>query len=44
LSEIPNARRVVFAGVGHLANMEVPESFNAEITRFLADTTPAAPG
>jgi pimeloyl-ACP methyl ester carboxylesterase len=33
---IPNARYVCLPGVGHLANLEDPQSFNAEIRRFIA--------
>lgn len=34
---IPNARRVVMPGVGHMSNMEDPERFNAIILDFLAE-------
>jgi pimeloyl-ACP methyl ester carboxylesterase len=32
---IPGSRLVVLPGVGHAANMEAPERFNAELRRFL---------
>lgn len=32
---IPGARRVVFAGAGHLAHMEIPERFNETVLGFL---------
>ncbi len=32
---IPNAQKIVLAGVGHMANMENPAAFNAELARFL---------
>ena len=32
---VPNARKVVMPGVGHLANMEAPESFNQIVLEFL---------
>ncbi len=34
---IPGARKVVLPGVGHMANMEAPERFNAAVLAFLAD-------
>jgi pimeloyl-ACP methyl ester carboxylesterase len=33
---IPNARRVVMSGVGHMPNMEDPERFNTIVLDFLA--------
>lgn len=33
---IPNARKVVIARVGHMANMEAPERFNTVVSDFLA--------
>jgi pimeloyl-ACP methyl ester carboxylesterase len=33
--EIPNARKSVMMGVGHMANMEDPERFNDLVLRFL---------
>jgi len=33
--DIPNARLTVIDSVGHMSNMENPESFNREITSFL---------
>ena len=32
---IPHARKIVVPGVGHMANMEAPERFNAVVTAFL---------
>jgi pimeloyl-ACP methyl ester carboxylesterase len=32
---IPGARKIVYPGVGHLVNMEVPELFNAAVLDFL---------
>lgn len=34
---ISGARKAVLPGVGHMANMEAPERFNAEVLRFLAN-------
>ena len=34
---IPNARKVVMPGVGHMSNMEDPERFNAIVLDFLAE-------
>ena len=34
---LPHARLVVLAGRGHLAPLETPETFNAEVLRFLDD-------
>jgi pimeloyl-ACP methyl ester carboxylesterase len=34
---IPNARKVVMPGIGHMSNMEDPERFNAIILDFLAE-------
>ncbi len=36
---IPRARKVVLPGVGHMANMEAPERFNAEVTAFFDEHT-----
>jgi pimeloyl-ACP methyl ester carboxylesterase len=33
---IPGAKRVVLPRAGHLPHLEVPEAFNAEVTKFLA--------
>jgi pimeloyl-ACP methyl ester carboxylesterase len=33
---IPNASKVVMAGVGHMSNMEDPELFNKIVRGFLA--------
>lgn len=33
---VPGARKVILPGVGHMANMEAPERFNAEVLDFLA--------
>ena len=35
-ANIPGARKVVMPGVGHMSNMEDPDSFNALLTEFLA--------
>ncbi|MDQ2786185.1 MAG: alpha/beta hydrolase [Chloroflexota bacterium] len=35
IGEIPNARIVVFPGVGHLNNMEQPDQYNATVRAFL---------
>ena len=34
---LPNARKVVLSGVGHMANMEAPEQFNEIVLSFLAE-------
>ena len=34
-SEVSNSRKVVIPGVGHMSNMEDPETFNKEILSFL---------
>jgi pimeloyl-ACP methyl ester carboxylesterase len=34
--DVPDARKVILPGVGHMANMEAPERFNAEALDFLA--------
>jgi 3-oxoadipate enol-lactonase len=34
---IPNCRRVILPGVGHMSNMEAPAAFNAAVLGFLAD-------
>jgi pimeloyl-ACP methyl ester carboxylesterase len=34
---IPGSRLVVLPGVGHLANLEDPDAFNASLARFLKD-------
>ena len=35
IGEIPNARMIVFPGVGHLNNMEQPDHYNATVRAFL---------
>ncbi len=35
IGEIPNARKVIFPGVGHLNNMEQPDRYNATVREFL---------
>jgi pimeloyl-ACP methyl ester carboxylesterase len=40
--EIPNARAVVMPGLGHAMNVEAPDAFADEVTRFLA-SLPANP-
>ena len=37
LQQIPNARKVVLPGVGHMCNMENPSRFNEIVLDFLAD-------
>lgn len=39
---IPNSRKVVMPGIGHMANMEDPEGFNETVVSFLADVTSSA--
>ncbi len=39
---VPDARKVVMPGVGHMANMEDPESFNEIVLSFLVDVSSAA--
>ncbi|MHA2067281.1 MAG: alpha/beta fold hydrolase [Candidatus Thorarchaeota archaeon] len=36
---IPNARKVVMPGVGHMSNMEDPERFNEIALGFLAEVS-----
>jgi pimeloyl-ACP methyl ester carboxylesterase len=36
-SRIPNARKVVLPGVGHMSNMEAPTAFNAVVLEFLRE-------
>jgi pimeloyl-ACP methyl ester carboxylesterase len=38
-AKIPAARKVVIAGAGHAPNIDRPEEFNAQITRFLAEVS-----
>jgi 3-oxoadipate enol-lactonase len=38
--DIPNVRKVVLPGVGHMANMEAPERFNAVVSAFLDEQAP----
>jgi pimeloyl-ACP methyl ester carboxylesterase len=38
--EIPNARKIVLPGVGHMGNMEAPQRFNAAVTAFLEELAP----
>jgi pimeloyl-ACP methyl ester carboxylesterase len=38
---LPHSRLVVLAGRGHLAPLETPEAFNAEVLRFLDDVEEA---
>ena len=35
IGDIPGARRVVFAGTGHMGNMEQPDRYNATVREFL---------
>jgi pimeloyl-ACP methyl ester carboxylesterase len=37
---IPNARKIILPGVGHMANMEAPDVFNAAIIAFLDSHAP----
>lgn len=37
LQQVPNARKVVLPGVGHMCNMEDPTKFNEVVLDFLAD-------
>lgn len=37
LQQVPNARKVVLPGVGHMCNMENPTKFNEVVLDFLAD-------
>ncbi|HEX2708708.1 MAG TPA: alpha/beta fold hydrolase, partial [Solirubrobacterales bacterium] len=39
--ELPNSRLEVFAGVGHVPQLESPGSFIATLQRFLDETEPA---
>jgi 3-oxoadipate enol-lactonase len=34
---VPNATKVVMAGVGHMSNMEAPAIFNKLVLEFLAE-------
>jgi pimeloyl-ACP methyl ester carboxylesterase len=40
---IPGARYVCLPGVGHLANLEAPQAFDAAIRKFLGDIAAAPP-
>ncbi len=33
--EVPDSERVVFPGVGHVTNLEIPEEFNRVVAVFL---------
>jgi len=35
VARLPDARKVVIPGVGHMSNMEAPEAFNAAVLDFL---------
>lgn len=35
---IPNAEKIVYPGVAHMLNMEIPDQFNADVLAFLART------
>jgi pimeloyl-ACP methyl ester carboxylesterase len=37
MRQIPNARKVVLPGVGHMCNLENPSRFNKVVLDFLAD-------
>ncbi|HEY8293439.1 MAG TPA: alpha/beta hydrolase, partial [Thermomicrobiales bacterium] len=34
--DVPDARKIILPGVGHMANMEAPERFNGAVLDFLA--------
>jgi pimeloyl-ACP methyl ester carboxylesterase len=34
---MPNARKVVIAGAGHMSNMEQPDAFNQVVMNFLRE-------
>ncbi|MER3556389.1 MAG: hypothetical protein C4331_19165 [Meiothermus sp.] len=36
---IPDARKVVIGGAGHMVNLEAPQAFNAAILPFLSETS-----
>ena len=36
-SGIPNARKIVIQGAGHMVNLEAPEEFNRAVLDFLAE-------
>ncbi|MBZ0320353.1 MAG: alpha/beta hydrolase [Anaerolineae bacterium] len=36
--DIPNAEKIVYPGVAHMLNMEIPDQFNADVLAFLART------
>jgi 3-oxoadipate enol-lactonase len=38
-TQIPNARKVVLANVGHMSNMEDPTAFNLAVLEFLRDVS-----
>ena len=33
---IPDAQKIIFDGVGHMSNMEVPDIFNKTVLHFLS--------
>jgi pimeloyl-ACP methyl ester carboxylesterase len=33
---VPNMRKVILSGVGHMSNMEAPAAFNRVVESFLA--------
>jgi 3-oxoadipate enol-lactonase len=41
--QIPDARKVVLPGIGHMVPMEAPDALSAELKRFLELTTPRGP-
>ncbi len=40
VERVPAAKRLVFPGVGHFANLEAPEEFNARLEEFLQEVEP----
>lgn len=38
-TRIPDARKVVIGGAGHMVNLEAPQAFNAAVLRFLSETS-----
>jgi pimeloyl-ACP methyl ester carboxylesterase len=42
-AKIPGSKLVVIPGVGHLADIEAPDRFNAEVRGFLRSVAPALP-
>ena len=36
-ANIPNSKKVILPGVGHMSNMENPENFNKEVLNFIKE-------